>query len=119
MAEMESQIIHRKSILWGLVQIQNKKVMVGHEDGFEDTWYASDGNGDIVGRFRYYKIRIASPNSIVVHDWKNVYCGRTDIELTGEQINRHHVSVPQSCVVSIVSGLVGYNDRYIYRAEGK
>lgn len=116
MAEIESQIVHRKSILWGLVKINDRPIEVGHEDGFEHTWHEDDGKGDVVGRFRYFKIKVISPNTIAIHDHENVYCGTTDTTLVGEQINMRQVSVPQSCVVSIISGLVGYNDRYIYRA---
>lgn len=112
MVEQQSNILHKKSLFWGLIPIQNKPVSVGHKDGFEDTWHDEEGEG----RYRYFKISIDSLDKLSIHDWKNVYLGRTDIELTGEQINKQYVSVPQSCVVGIVHGLVGYENRYIYKA---
>lgn len=114
-----SNIKHKVSLFWGLITLKNMAVEVGHKDGFEDTWHEETESGNSEGRFRYFKIVVDSTDTLSIHDWENVYCGRSDITLSGEQINTRNVSVPQSCVASIAQGVVGYRSRYIYEASDK
>ncbi len=80
-------------------------------------WHEGDGNGDSVGRSWYYKVEVTGPDEVTVHDWKNTFCGRSDISYMGDEINNQDFTAPRTPIEHFVKKILGRSTTVIYQAS--
>lgn len=82
-------------------------------------WREGDGDGRLVGRFWYYKVEVTGPDEVTVHNWKNTFCGRSDVSYMSDEINNQDFTAPRTHVEHFVKKILGCSTTVIYQAEKK
>ncbi len=117
MAEGQSNIfLERRFLGFKFLKRQNIR---SFPINWNRTWHEGDGNGDLVGRSWFYKVEVTGPNEVTVHNWKNTFCGRSDVSYMSDEINNQDFTAPRTPVEHFVKKILGCSTTVIYQAEKK